>query len=78
VRSSIVEGNCGSRFRKSTCRRATLPRIEASLWRRFPAVLDSAEASGNVHVKVDREGDAKAVESKTRLIAPGISAFNCG
>jgi len=27
-------------------------------------VLDSAEASGNVHVKVDREGNAKAVESK--------------
>ncbi len=47
----------------------------ASLESSTPAVLEAAESSGKVPVKVDREGGAKAVESKTRLIAPLIAGM---
>jgi hypothetical protein len=40
-----------------------------------PAVLESAEAAGTVPVKIDGEGGARAVESKTRLIGPIIAGM---
>ncbi|MCU1261597.1 MAG: hypothetical protein JWO80_4482 [Bryobacterales bacterium] len=39
------------------------------------ATLDGAEASGDATVKVDKEGNVKVVEPKTRLIAPAISVL---
>lgn len=39
------------------------------------ATLDGAEASGNATVKVDKEGNVKVEEPKTRLIAPAISVL---
>jgi hypothetical protein len=37
------------------------------------AMLDAAETSGKSPVKVDEEGSAKVVESKTRFIAPLVA-----
>ncbi|MDP9171401.1 MAG: hypothetical protein M3N54_12345, partial [Acidobacteriota bacterium] len=48
-----------------------MPRAEITV----SAVLQSAEAAGTIPVKVDGEGGAKAVESKTRLIAPVLAGM---
>lgn len=40
---------------------------------RAPVTLAAAESDPNAHVKVDKEGAAKATESKTRLLAPMIA-----
>ncbi|MGI8741406.1 MAG: hypothetical protein ACR2NN_02325 [Bryobacteraceae bacterium] len=42
---------------------------------RTTATLDSAESSGKTEIKVDEEGGVKAVEPKTRFIAPALSAL---
>lgn len=39
------------------------------------ARLDAAESSGSTAIKVDKEGAVKAVEPKTRFIAPAISVL---
>ena len=39
------------------------------------ASLEAAESSGRTAIKVDKEGSVKAVESKTRFIAPAISVL---
>jgi hypothetical protein len=39
------------------------------------ASLEAAESSGSTAIKVDKEGSVKAVEPKTRLIAPAISVL---
>jgi hypothetical protein len=40
---------------------------------RTPVLLSAAESDPRAHVKVDSEGDAKATESKTRLLAPVLA-----
>jgi hypothetical protein len=42
---------------------------------RTSASLEAAESGGSTSVKVDQEGGAKAVEPKTRLIAPAIAGL---
>ncbi|MCU1275959.1 MAG: hypothetical protein JWO48_3390, partial [Bryobacterales bacterium] len=39
------------------------------------ASLEAAESSGSTAIKVDKEGAVKAVEPKTRFIAPAISVL---
>lgn len=39
------------------------------------ASLEAAESSGSTAIKVDKEGSVKAVEPKTRFIAPAISVL---
>ena len=40
---------------------------------RNPVLLSAVESDPNAHVKVDSEGDAKATESKARLLAPVLA-----